>query len=85
MFAWLQASNLCELYPDKAGLFLKRFDSVWLQIKVDQPITTLIRNLSILGPTPGGAHIFQRCAHVSRIKPKWNYNFPIKIVISMNF
>ncbi len=29
--AKLKATKLCELYLDKAALFLMRFDSVWLQ------------------------------------------------------
>jgi len=53
--------------------------------KVHKPITTLICNLNMLGPTSRGTHIFQRCAHVSQIKSKWNYNFLNKIVIFVNF
>jgi len=48
------------------------------QVKVDC-------NLNILGSIPRGAHIFQVCLLVSWVKPKWNYNFPIKIVIFVNF
>jgi len=29
--AWLKTTNLCALYPEKEGNFLKRFDHVWLQ------------------------------------------------------
>jgi len=57
----------------------------WLAYKIDKPITTLNRNLIILGPIPQQVYIFQRCGLVSQIKPKWNFNFLIKIVISMNF
>ena len=47
--------------------------------KVELPITTLIRDLSILGSIPKGSHIFQRCVFVSSIKLKLNYNFQSKL------
>jgi len=48
--------------------------------KVDQPITIVICNLNILGAKVGWVHIFQRCALLSQIKPKWNF-----IILQLKF
>jgi len=53
--------------------------------RVDKPIVMPTSNLNVLGATPKGANIIQRCMLVSQIKPKQYYKLLIQIVIFVYF
>jgi len=51
--AWLKATNLCALYPDKAGVFLKRYDNIWLQTDFFGTRSHLQMNWNLVLPKMG--------------------------------